>query len=240
MTRVGIFGPAITVSHFTFYIHSGTEACQVFRLVVGCKFNAYGDALLHLDEVAGGIILRHQGQGRAGGIRDGRNHTRELHARYGIHLNVDFLSVLHDGGLRFLVVGDDPLLCFVNQGHHGLSRLYQLSFMDVLAAGHSVGRGHDDGVRQVQLSQVQFGSRHFDGRVILLQTLGLFMFHQGGGLLLSGHLLVACLGCFVFRLHPVVLLDGDGIFLDHRRVSFVVGFRIFQADGCFLDTGISH
>ena len=66
------------------------------------------------------------------------------------------------------------------------------------------------------------------------------MFHQGGGLLLAGHLLVARLGRFVFRLHPVVLLDGDGMFLYHLRVPFVVGLGILQADGCFADTRIGH
>lgn len=52
-------GAPISISHFTFDIESGAEELECLR-GIAVQDNTDRDPLLHLDEIARGIVLRNQ------------------------------------------------------------------------------------------------------------------------------------------------------------------------------------
>ena len=66
-------GAPISIPHFAFDVQAGAQLRHRLR-VVALEAYAYGHALLDLDEIARGVILRYEREGRARSIRH-RLHT---------------------------------------------------------------------------------------------------------------------------------------------------------------------
>ena len=142
--------------------------------------------------------------------------------------------------LSFTVVGDYPEVASVDDIYHRLSRLHQLSLVNILLARHAVAGSYDDRIAEVELCQFDGSLCQTDSRFVLSQTVSLFTFHQRGRMFGTEHLFVACLTGFVGCLYIVVLLTGDRFLLQQLLVTLVVAFGIFHLYACLLDTGITH
>lgn len=149
MTNIGIVngpfstGAPISVFHFTFHIESGT---QQFQLVgtVSLQADTHRHTLFHLHEVTRSIVLRDEGESRSGSVGNRFHHTRVGHTRHGIGGKRYLVALLDVGKLRFTIVGNHPQIAAVYDVHHGLSRLHQLTFVDVFSSRHAVAGSHDD------------------------------------------------------------------------------------------------
>src|ERR1017187_7429866 len=167
-------------AHCWLYGETGTQgmvgswACQV------CEVNANGDALDHLDVVAGGVFRWEQRQDRTSGPSDlGDLAVVRRAGRVGS--NLDSLTRRHVAQLGLLKVCGDPQILKGNEGEQVLASGYVLFDFDALA-GDDSGNGCDDfGVAEVELRLIELS--------LCLSHLRLRLFGVGT---LGGDLLRAC------------------------------------------------
>src|SRR6266542_6401017 len=77
-------------------------------LVAVVEVDAHWHALHHLDEVAGGVLRRHQTKARAGGASYAGDRAVVLLPAERVHLDLDLLAGTHALQLGLLEVGRDP------------------------------------------------------------------------------------------------------------------------------------
>ena len=136
---------------------------QLVHLIAGINPHTHRDTLLHLDEIAGGIVDRHQRERTACGIADTLYHTCIFHIRNSIGSKTHFIAHLDIWHLRLLIVGLHPFLMFVNDAHHCLTGINQLSHMNILATHHTIASGNDVAIREVQSGYLHLCTSQFDG-----------------------------------------------------------------------------
>lgn len=129
-----------------FNVQSGTEQGYLFRVVVLGQGDAHRHSLLNLHEVAGGIIYRNHRVGIAGCSREGFYLAVENNIRNSIGSKLHLLAHADTIHLGFTIVGHHPYIVIIHDAGKHLSRLYQLSFVDILSSHHTVAGCHDDGV----------------------------------------------------------------------------------------------
>src|SRR5262249_38075563 len=94
--------------------HAGDE--QRVAVLPGLEEELHGDGLDRLQEVAGGVLGRQEGEARAGAALD-RVHARaEGEPGMGVHRDRGALARPHVGELRLLVVRDHPDVGDVDHG----------------------------------------------------------------------------------------------------------------------------
>ena len=145
--------------------------------------DAHRHALLHLDEVARGVVLRNNRERRARGIADALHLALKGYAGHGIDLHFYIRPHGDVLQLRFAIVGHDPELGVVHNVYHCLPGVYQLPFMDFLAPRRTVGRGDDDGVGKIEPREVHGRPRQFDDCGVLVEAMTLLRACRGKRLL---------------------------------------------------------
>ena len=124
-------------------------------VVVG-QFDADGQPLDDLDEVAGGVLRRQQGQALAGPHSEAEDPAFELQpAAVHIDLTACPLADAEVGQLRFLEIGVDPDLRKRTDGHETLPHLDVVAGVDVAAGHHAVDIADDAAVSEIQFGLIQ-------------------------------------------------------------------------------------
>ena len=123
---------------------------QLLQFVACINPNAYRHALLYLYEITCGIVDRNQRESTACGIADTLYHTCIFNIRNSIGSKAHLIANLDIRHLRLLVVGLHPFLMLIDNAHHCLTRVNQLSHMNILAAHHTIASGNDVAIREVQ------------------------------------------------------------------------------------------
>ena len=226
------------VGCFAFDIQPRAQPLQVGGTVRVREHDFDGDALLHLDEVARGVVLRDEGVLGAGRLGERLHEPLVGHARDGVDADADLHALGKVGGLRLPVVGYHPDVVVVHHGEEHLTGLHELSLLHGTARGDPVAGGGDDGVGEVEACQVEGSLGDGHGGVVLVQPLGLLLTDEGGRPALPQEAFVVCLEGFVVGAHVVELLRGDGFLFEQGAVAVVVLLGVEQADVHFLDAGI--
>src|SRR5262249_55294956 len=105
--------------------------------LVGLERDADRHALHHLDPVAGGVLRRDGGEGRAGAAGEARNHAAILDLlAVEVRIHLDLLADAHLVELAFLEIGVDVHL---RKRHHGEQRA---TCLHLLADLHGAARHH--------------------------------------------------------------------------------------------------
>lgn len=135
-----------------FYVQSGTEQGYLFRVIVLGKGDANRHALLYLYEVACGIIHRNHGIGIAGCGRKGFYLAMEYYTRDGIGGKIYSLAHGDAVHLSLTIVGYHPYIVVIHDAGEHLTRLYQLSLVNILSSHHAIAGCHDYCIRKIQTS----------------------------------------------------------------------------------------
>ena len=142
--------------------------------------------------------------------------------------------------LRFAIVGHNPKVGIVHYLHQCLSGIDELPHVDVLASGYAIGRGHDDGVREVEPGQVDSSLRHLHAGSVLAEAVSLLAAGGGKGAELARQLFVAGLGREESGVDVVILLLRDGFVLEELGIARILAAGVLQLHAGFFDTGIGN
>ena len=136
--------------------HRQADEQGLFVGVVVGQFDADGQPLDDLDEVARGVLRRQQGQGLAGPHGEAGDPAFELQPA-AVHINLAAcpLADAEVGQLRFLEIGVDPDLRERADGHETLPHLDVVAGVDVAAGHHAVDIADDAAVAEIQFGLVQ-------------------------------------------------------------------------------------
>ena len=136
---------------------------QLLHLIACINPHTYRHTLLYLDEIACGIVDRNQRERTTCGVADALYHTRIFHIRNGIGSKAHLITHLDIWHLRLLVVGLHPFLMLIDDAHHCLTGIDQLSHMNILATHHAITSGNNIAIRQVQSGYLHLCTCQFDG-----------------------------------------------------------------------------
>ena len=131
---------------------------QLLQFVACINPNAYRHALLHLDEIACGIVDRNQRERTTCSIADAFYHTCIFHIGNSIGSKAHLIANLDIRHLRLLKVGLHPFLMLIDNAHHCLTGIDQLPHMNILAAHHTITSRNDVTIREVQSSYLHLCS----------------------------------------------------------------------------------
>src|ERR1043166_7185283 len=153
--------------------HREADLERAGRELIGVQLDSHRHALHHLDPVAGGVLRRDGGEGRAGAAGEPGHHAAILHllaVQVGTHFHL--LADAHLVELAFLEVGGDVRLRRRHNREQRRAGLYLLPDLHRATRPHAVDRRADHRAFQIHPGLVALGSckRHF--RVGLLVRVG--------------------------------------------------------------------
>src|SRR5688572_15673035 len=124
--------------------HRQPDAERVAAQLGGVEADAHGDALHHLDPVAGRILGRDQGEGGACAAAEPGDAAVEDHVlAVEIGMELDRLVDADLGQLAFLEIGVDISVLHRDHAHQGAARLHALADLDLSAGDDAGDRGAD-------------------------------------------------------------------------------------------------
>ena len=142
--------------------------------------------------------------------------------------------------LAFAVISLYPNLISIHNGHKGLSRIDELTNIDIPCANHTIVGSNDIAIREVEFSK-------FNGELRLLQRrygsgvhMRLLGHHVGLHSLRIAHLLIACLCRQIGCMLGIVLLRSNRFLRQQSLISRILTCQIIHIDTRLLDRGTRH
>ena len=123
-------------------------------ILAGIERDPHGDALHHLGEIAGGVVRRQQREFLAAGGRDAVDMAVHDLAREHVHSDIDGLTLVHVGELRFLVVRHHIDAIDRHNRHQLRPGLHVLADAQRPVADDAVDRSRNGGVAEIEIGLV--------------------------------------------------------------------------------------
>ncbi len=136
---------------------------QLLQFIACVNLHTHRHTLLYLYEIASSIVDRNQRERTSCCIADTLYHTCIFNIRNGIGSKTHFITHLDIRHLRLLIVSLYPFLMLVDDTDHRLTRINQLTLMDIFAAHHTVASGCDVAIREVQSCNLHLCTSQFYG-----------------------------------------------------------------------------
>ena len=226
----------LLIFHLTFYI---VPRFQEVDFAAG-DFDADGQTLFHLDEIAGCVVARNKRKSRARCSRKRFYNAGVSFARHGVggkFYRAAFLDVFE---LRLAVIGVNPFFAVVDDADDALTGLNKLTDVDFLFANHTVNSGGDNAVRQIELCNFHVSLSKADYSLVLRKSDSLFVLYQSRTLTRPRYLFVTCFGREICGVDIVVLLLRYRALFQEGFKTFFFPFGVVEMRLSLLDSGVRN
>lgn len=213
------------VLHLAFHAVAGFEFLQVFCAIL-VQGDADGEALLHLDKIASGIVDGDERKSTTCGIGKAEHTAFVGHVRHRVHMNAHFRAALYVRQLALAIVRLHPFLVLIHDADKRLTGVDQFADVDVTTADHAGMRGDDVTIREVQFRQINRRLRQLDcrfGRREVKALLSLYaLLHLYG----VANLLITGLRGKVRRVRLLIDLLRDRACLEQLLVAVIFALQV--------------